>query len=388
MNLNPAGDLTRTLLTERYRQIIEQVADYAIFTLDNDGKITSWNVGAERVLGFTEEDVLGTSSVIIFTTEDRDEGVPEAELETARISGRARDDRWHLRKDGSRFWASGSLNALYDVGGKLDGFCKILRDLTKQHQAEEERKRLINDLKALNDTLEEQVEARTRDLQLSQERFYQAFNAGPVAAVITTRGNPREETFIEVNDAVMELTGYTREEIIAKTAATLAMWSSPEDQAKLRQFGEGDFRNQEFSLRTRRGEVLTILLSRVAVGTNGDRFYLKQFYDITERKRNETHLKAALHRVMRDANWFAEKVMEELAEVQLSSEDTGSKVHLSAREREVLERIARGLANEAIAQDLGLKTQTVRNYISTIYEKIGVNSRAEAVVWARERGMS
>ena len=85
-------------LDERYRQVTEQVEDYAVFTLDNEGVVTTWNEGAERVLGFREAEALGQPGAFIFTPEDRDAGAPERELETARREGRAVDERWHLRR--------------------------------------------------------------------------------------------------------------------------------------------------------------------------------------------------------------------------------------------------------------------------------------------------
>lgn len=125
------GEAERGWLDERYCQVIEQVEDYAIFTLDEAGRVSTWNRGAERVLGYFEEEALGEPGALIFTPEDRERGAPEHELATARREGKAEDVRWHLRKDGLRFWASGVLTALYDREGKLDGFAKILRDLTR-----------------------------------------------------------------------------------------------------------------------------------------------------------------------------------------------------------------------------------------------------------------
>jgi PAS domain S-box-containing protein len=378
-------------LDERYRQIIEQVEDYAIFTLDNEGFISTWNGGAERILGFSEEEALGQPGSFIFTPEDREQGAPEQEWQTVQIEGKAHDERWHVRKDGSRFYASGILTKLYDDKGNPDGFAKILRDLARQQQAEEEQERLLGELKAVNATLEMQVKERTQELGVrneellqSQQRFAQAFQAGPVAACITTLG---KETFLEVNNAFLELTGYTKEEVVDRTSKALRMWSSAEDQAKLRRLGEAPFRNQELSLRTRRGEVRHILLSREVIDLGGERLNLKQFYDITERKQGETQLMAALQRVMSDTSWFAQKVMEELAQVKVGGLEPGPRVELSKRERDVLEGLARGLGNDTIAAELGIATQTVRNYISTIYDKLEVHSRGEAIVWARERGI-
>ena len=258
-------------------------------------------------------------------------------------------------------------------------------------EAEAERERLLAELRTLSATLEQRVKERTRELEAtnealrrSQERFVRAFNAGPVAACLTTLG---EERFLDVNDAFVALTGYSRAETIGRSHRALGQWSSPEDLAKLRRLGEAPFRDQEMTLRTRQGDVRSVLLARELIDLGGERVNLKQFYDITERKRSETELKAALQRVMADTGWFAQRVMEELAQVRVGGEAPGPRAELSRREREVLERLARGLSNDQIAAELGLVTQTVRNYISAVYDKLGVNSRAAAIIWARERGI-
>lgn len=378
-------------LDERYRQIIEQVEDYAIFTVDNEGLVNTWNEGAEHILGFSEEEALGQPCDVIFTPEDREQGEPERERETARRNGKALDERWHVRKGGHRFYASGILTALYD-NGNPDGFTKILRDLTQQQQAKEEREHLLGELQTLNETLEQRVEERTQELEASNEelrkseqRFSQAFRSGPVASCLTTLG---EERFLEVNDAFLELTGYSLDEVVGKSYKELGAWSTPEDLAKLRRFGEEPFRNQELTLRTRRGGVREVLLSREVIGLDDERVNLKQFYDVTERKQNEKQLKDALQRVMSDTSWFAQKVMEEIAQVKIGSQESFSSVDLSKREREVLERLARGASNEVIAKELSIAVQTVRNYVSLVYDKLGVHTRGEAIIWARERGIA
>lgn len=378
-------------LDERYHQIIEQVEDYAIFTVDNEGLVNTWNEGAEHILGFSEEEALGQPCDVIFTPEDREQGEPERERETARRNGKALDERWHVRKGGHRFYASGILTALYD-NGNPDGFTKILRDLTQQQQAKEEREHLLGELQTLNETLEQRVKERTQELEASNEelrkseqRFLQAFRSGPVASCLTTLG---EERFLEVNDAFLELTGYSLDEVVGKSYKELGAWSTPEDLAKLRRFGEEPFRNQELTLRTRRGGVREVLLSREVIGLDDERVNLKQFYDVTERKQNEKQLKDALQRVMSDTSWFAQKVMEEIAQVKIGSQESFSSVDLSKREREVLERLARGASNEVIAKELSIAVQTVRNYVSLVYDKLGVHTRGEAIIWARERGIA
>jgi len=124
--------------TQLLRLIFDSARDYAIFTMDPDGLVTSWNPGAERVLGWAAEEILNSTADVIFTPEDRAAGAAEQERIQAATTGRANDDRWQQRKDGERFWASGLLMALEDPA---QGFVKILRDRTEQHLADEQLRR-------------------------------------------------------------------------------------------------------------------------------------------------------------------------------------------------------------------------------------------------------
>src|SRR3712207_6555625 len=90
-----------------YRLLVDSVRDYAIFLMDPSGRVASWNPGAARLLGYREEEILGHDCARIFTPEEAEQGVPEQELKTALEQGRAADDRWHVRKDGTYFFASG-----------------------------------------------------------------------------------------------------------------------------------------------------------------------------------------------------------------------------------------------------------------------------------------
>lgn len=119
---------------ELFRLIVESATDFAIFSVDPNGLVTRWNSGAERVLGYAEDEILGRSSDVIFTPEDQAARVGEDERRRATAYGRAEDERWSMRKDGSRFWASGLLMPLSDP--KL-GFVKVFRDRTEGHRAEE-----------------------------------------------------------------------------------------------------------------------------------------------------------------------------------------------------------------------------------------------------------
>jgi PAS domain S-box-containing protein len=131
---------------ERFRLLVEGVKDYGIITLDTDGRIESWNTGAERVTGFPEADAVGDHFAILFTPEDVAAGMPEAELRRAVQAGRADDERWHVRRDGTRFWASGVVTPLYDELGRPRGFVKVLRDTTERRRMEEELRRRAEEL--------------------------------------------------------------------------------------------------------------------------------------------------------------------------------------------------------------------------------------------------
>ena len=119
----------------RYRAIVESARDYAIITLDLSGRITGWNRGAQAILGWDEDEAVGQQGDLIFTADDRAANVPDIEMKKAMSEGRAVDERWHVKRDGTLFWASGQLTPMYD--GSLHGFLKILRDHTEQRRAAE-----------------------------------------------------------------------------------------------------------------------------------------------------------------------------------------------------------------------------------------------------------
>jgi PAS domain S-box-containing protein len=120
---------------EMFRLLAENVKDYAIFVVDPHRHVLTWSRGAERLLGFTEEEILGKQCDCFFTPEDVRRGVPQKELDEALTTGRGDDDRWHMRKDGTRFWAGGVVTPLKDESGRLRGFAKIMRDRTELKKA-------------------------------------------------------------------------------------------------------------------------------------------------------------------------------------------------------------------------------------------------------------
>ena len=121
----------------RYRLLVDSVTDYAIYMLDAEGRVTSWNPGAQRFKGYTEQEILGSHFSRFYSEEERRAGVPGQALETAAREGRFEKEGWRIRKDGSRFWAHVIIDPIRDPSGELIGFAKITRDLTERKQAEE-----------------------------------------------------------------------------------------------------------------------------------------------------------------------------------------------------------------------------------------------------------
>lgn len=140
---------------ERYRTVVQSVKDYAIITVDSNRCITHWNNAARMMIGYEEQEIVGQSADVIFTSEDRQRGAPQMEMDHALKEGRAEDERWHVRKNGSRFWGSGVMTAMRDEGGRRIGFSKILRDETERKRMEDERARLLVREQAARETAEE-----------------------------------------------------------------------------------------------------------------------------------------------------------------------------------------------------------------------------------------
>ena len=131
---------------ERFRFIVESVADYVIFTLDAEGRIDSWSNGAQNVLGYSLLEALGQEYALVFTLAEREAGAPQAEMEEAARVGHCTTESWRVRKDGTLFWASGALTAVRDKTGALTGYIRVARDMTAQKLSEEKLKSLNAEL--------------------------------------------------------------------------------------------------------------------------------------------------------------------------------------------------------------------------------------------------
>jgi PAS domain S-box-containing protein len=162
------GDRDSTALhlgVDQFRLLVDSVRDYAIYMLDVEGYVISWNAGAERLKGYRAEEIIGQHFSRFYPPEDVQRGRPEQELRVAAAEGRAEDQSWRVRKDGSRFWAYVVVSAMYDPSGKLCGFAKVTRDLSESKQAEDALKEYATRLEQSNRELQDFAMVASHDLQ-------------------------------------------------------------------------------------------------------------------------------------------------------------------------------------------------------------------------------
>lgn len=186
---------------ERQRLLIDSAADFAMFTLSPDGRVDTWNTGAERVFGFTEAEILGEPAAILFTPEDREKRVPEQEMRTAAAKGRAEDERYHIRKDGSRFYASGVMTPLLGAGGQ-QGYAKIARDLTEQKKIDEALKRAREELetKVIERTAELAETNESLRREIIERRRAEEERVGLLRKIVTTQEDERSRIARDMHD--------------------------------------------------------------------------------------------------------------------------------------------------------------------------------------------
>jgi PAS domain S-box-containing protein len=135
--------------SEFYSQLIDSLEDYSIFTLDTNLLINSWNSGSAKIFGYETDEIIGQHFDIIFTEEDKKTGIPQVEIDKALKEGRAVDNRWHVGKDGSKFYAYGLVFPFTGVNGEMLGYVKILRDLTERKKSEDAIKKYVKELEEL-----------------------------------------------------------------------------------------------------------------------------------------------------------------------------------------------------------------------------------------------
>jgi PAS domain S-box-containing protein len=250
---------------EKFRLLLENVHDYAIFTLDPKGVVTSWNVGAERMKLYRPDEIIGKHFSVFYPPDALARGWPDFELETARTQGRFEDEGWRVRKDGTRFWANVVITAAHDAGGKLIGFSKIMRDLTERRLQEEEMR---------------QSEERFR-LMVEAVQDYAIFMLDPQGRVASW------------NAGAERIKGYRPSEIIGQhfskfypPDAVARGW--PDEELK-RARADGRFEDEGWRIRKDGTRFwANVVITAVHDRTGELRGFTKVTRDLTERRRMET----------------------------------------------------------------------------------------------------
>jgi PAS domain S-box-containing protein len=215
---------------ERFRLLVESVRDYAIFMLDPDGHVASWNAGAERIKGYRAEEIVGRHFSIFYPEDKVAEGFPQHELEVAAREGRFEDEGWRIRKDGSRFWANVVITALRNGEGALVGFAKVTRDLTDRRAAEEQARRL-----AAEEAAHAEAERRSEELRLLGDQLQnqaieleqQTEEAQSLAEELEQSNEELYQTLIEANQAREAERGARAEADNARTRLTQVFEQAP-----------------------------------------------------------------------------------------------------------------------------------------------------------------
>ncbi|MCW3104512.1 MAG: sensor signal transduction histidine kinase [Bacteroidetes bacterium] len=257
---------------ERFRLLVESVKDYAIFRVDPDGRIASWNSGAQHIKGYTADEVIGKHISVFYTADEIERGEPEYNLRTAKELGRYESEGWRVKKDGTEFWANVVLTALYDNNKKLMGFVKVTRNMTERKLAEEK-------------------------LKASEQQLQAIIKNAPDAVIVMDA----ESNVVEWNPKAEQIFGWTAEEVLEKP---LHEYIIPEKHRAahlrgIRHFlstGEGPVLNKtiEIEALNKSGNEFSVSLSISSpIMVNGKYIFIGFIKDITQRKLAEARLKSS-----------------------------------------------------------------------------------------------
>ncbi|SFR42667.1 sensor histidine kinase [Halogeometricum limi] len=302
---------------EEFTAFVEDVEEYAIFRLDPDGYIASWNRGAEQIKGYEESEVLGKHLSTFYTEEDVEAGYPAELLGRARREGQVKDEGWRVRKDGSRFWASVTITALTDDRGTHTGYTKVVRDMT-------ERKR------------------RERRLDAVFNRTFQFMGL-----------MEPDGTVVKVNDAATEFAGTDREELVGKPFWEAPWWHASEDTVAglkdaIRWASAGEFvRYEATGADPETGEELVVDFSITPVTNETGEVVLlvPEGRDITDRKQRERELRRErerlefMNRILRHNLLNGLNVVSARAEILEDFVDDPGRTHLSTVRSRVEEMV-------------------------------------------------
>lgn len=226
-------------------------------------------------------------------------------------------------------------------------------------------------------------------LRQSEERFSKSFRLSPAPAAISRLD---DFVFTEANDAFLQISGYASTEVIGRTAGELHLWEDVAGRRALEQKLRDNtiVRDEPMRMKQKDGAMADCLVSAERVEINDEQCVIWALQDVTERRRSETQLVEAIESVMADTSWFSRSIVDRLATLKQGSmaAPTAQLMELSDREREILGLICNGQSDAEMGETLHLSKNTIRNHVASLYGKIGVNRRAAAVIWARERGFT
>ena len=288
---------------ERFRLLVESVTEYAIFELDTEGRILTWNQGAQRIKGYRPEEIIGQHFSIFYTPEDARAGRPQRGLEEAAARGRYKDEGWRVRKDGSRFWAEVVIAPVRDAAGNLLGFAKVTRDLTERKQQEEE-------MTTAEERLEALVEERTAELVKANERLQAeillphrldqlvllqlVLDRSPIACVM----NDTDFRITYWNPAAEQIFGFSKEEALGKLPYETFVPHTARayvESVRERTAGGDTGANGASECVTRDGRAIFCEWYNTPLKDSAGTFigYLSMLQDVTERKRSEEQFRAS-----------------------------------------------------------------------------------------------
>lgn len=235
--------------------LVTSVRDYAIFLLDPEGRVVTWNQGAQRIKGYALDEIRGRHFSVFYPPEDIESGKPDYELKVAAQEGRFEDEGWRLRKDGSRFWANVVITALKDDSGVLMGFGKVTRDISQRKWAME-------------------------------ANFEKLFRSSPNPILLSSLDDAR---FIEVNEAFCELLGYTREDLIGQSSTALGVWLYAEERTRIvAELKAGrPVRSEPCEMRAKSGDRRNVDVSADIIEFRGNSCLFATLLDTTESHRLE-----------------------------------------------------------------------------------------------------
>lgn len=270
-----AFDITRHLATEQalrkseqsYRQVIESVREYAIFSIDLNGHVMSWNEGASRVMGYRTDEIMGKHFSEFFIPVDRERGLPQRALRIVLEEGKYESEGWRIRKDGTHFWANTLLTPIYNEKGEVQGLTKIVRDFSDRRKAEQA-------------------------IRESEIKFRSIFESGAMGiALLDLQGN-----FLLTNPALQKLLGFDKHEMLSESLKSLAYRiDSPDLMDMYAEIASGNYNlfRRDTRFQKKDGQIVWVSLtfSLVREANSSPAYVISMFEDITYRKQMEAELR-------------------------------------------------------------------------------------------------